>query len=508
MSKIYRDDFTSRHAGRAIDVDKASRDHDARTELDQAGLSVEDLRRADRNRDGKVDAEEAWKAADDFDHDGTRGSLIDVDPSRPAEKTEAGKAAGAFGVLLAKGELQPSNDGVVFVGMNEDNKHEASYLRRTGAHVTAVHDSTAGDDRIRVGGRTYNLQDAGERLSFARNLGLPEDQAQKVADAIGTARYDGWGMSQTDAMDEVAQVAQIWAKAEHGGTIPSRMVISGHHVGDGVWGDDNGEIAWTTWKNLAEAMPHAAAQVEDLNISGCYSAGADMEAKLKGIFPKLKTVWGYSGTSPGTWGGAIEQQKEWERATRGSGTDFESGINRLRRTGSRHAENIRGVAVEQPQPYTGPSLSELRERLRQGEPLFERCFSGQQEVDNPREGLLRDYYTNAIQAALDHPDLSADVRQGLEARREQCIRTLYYRTHIGPKFQREHQGAISAGYRALGLEPPDFADLSRASARDKIDQFRTAYDAAGSPPQAAQDLAPLLNGLWNLDPRVIPARWI
>jgi len=506
MSKIYRDDFASRHRGQSIDIDKASRSSEARTGLDQAGMSVDDLRRADRNRDGKVDASEAWKAADDFDNDGTRGSLIDVD--RAGQPTDAGKAAGAFGALLAKGELQPSNDGIVLVGMNEDNKHEARNLRRQGANVIGVHDSAAGNDKISSGGRTYDLTDGGQRLAFAQSLGLPPEQTQKIADAIGSAKYDGWGSAQTDAMDEVAQLAKIWAKAEHGGAIPSRMIISGHHVGSAVWGDDNGEVSWGTLQKLADAMPRAAAQVEDLNVSACYSGGAQMQSKYEGIFPNLKTVWAYSGSAPGSWSGAMAHQKYWERATRGDGTDLQGTIDTLKSWGTRKAENIVGTEVEAPQAYNGPPLSELRQRLRQGEPAYQRYFTGEEVVRDRQSGPLRQYYSNAIQTALQHPDLPDGERASIESLRDQCIRTLFYTSHIGPKFAREHRASITSGYQALGLTPPDFSNLSRRDAMQAIDQYRAALDAARNPPQAAQDLLPLLNGLWNLDPRVIPQNWI
>ena len=96
-----------------------------------------------------------------------------------------------------------------------------------------------------------------------------------------------------DAKDELAQLTKTWAKGERGEEIPSRLVLSGHSVGDGVWGDHNGEIYRRDIADLAKAMPRAAAQVEDLHISGCYSGGQGDVDSWRGIFP-AKTVWAYT----------------------------------------------------------------------------------------------------------------------------------------------------------------------------------------------------------------------
>ena len=73
MTKIQRSDFTGQHAGKSIDLNKLDRqqgsDPATRAKLDEAGVSVDQLRRADSNRDGKLDAAEAFKVADNFDRD-------------------------------------------------------------------------------------------------------------------------------------------------------------------------------------------------------------------------------------------------------------------------------------------------------------------------------------------------------------------------------------------------------------------------------------------------------
>jgi hypothetical protein len=505
MTKIQRSDFTGQHAGKSIDLAKLDRqrasDPATQQKLDEGGLSVDQLRRADSNRDGKLDAAEAFKVADNFDRDGSGQSLIAVD--RAGQPTQAGKAAGALGALLAKRELQPdrpANDDILFVGMNPDAKHEARNLAQNArGQMTTVLDGTAGNDQIKVGSTTYDLNTPEGRSGFVGTLGLPAEQSQKVADAIASGG--------DDAKDELAQIAQVWAKAERGGTIPSRLVLSGHHVGSAVWGDDNGRLTWDSMKQLSQAMPSAAGQVQDLNISACYSGGPDKAREFKEIFPNVKTIWSYSGSAPGSWSGAMAHQKYWERATRGDNRDLQSTVDQLKEWGTRKAENIYVRDVDQAASYSGPPLDQLKDAINRGEPEYQQFFTGERAVENTQSGPLRDYY-NQIQAALQHPDLEDWDRRSLSSLRDQCIRRLFYETNIGPRFQQAHGSRIQQGYQALGLPPPDFSRLSRGDALRSIDQFRAKLDQTPGAAAAAHNLLPLLNGLWNLEPQHIPETWI
>ncbi len=506
MSKIQRSNFTQQHQNKNIDLNKLDRkvnaDPAVKADLDDAGVDMDKLRSADRNRDGKIDAGEAWKLADDYDRDGTRRSLIDVDRSG-GEQTQAGKAAGALGALLANKDLQadkPGNDDILLVGMNETAKHEARNLRSNArGSVEAVLDSQAGNDQFKVGSTTYDLTTDEGRSGFVGTLGLPADQSAKIADAIGSGGKD--------AKDELAGIAQVWARGERGEDMPSRMVISGHHVGSSVWGDDNGRLTWTSLQKLSDAMPTAAGRVEDLHIAACYSGGASKAEKYQKIFPNAKTVWAYSGSAPGTWSGAMAHQKYWERATRGAGQDVQGTVDTLKGWGTRKAENIDARTMDGTGVYNGPPLAELRQGINDGEAVYQQYFSGERPVTDRQNGPLRGYY-NQIQASLQHPDLPAAERQNLEGTRDQCIRRLFYESHIGHRFQETNASQIQAGYQALGLTPPDFASLSRADAQAKITEFQQKLAGTDNPPAEAQSLLPTLNGLWNLDSQFIPENWI
>jgi hypothetical protein len=510
MTKIDRPSFASQHQGQTIDINKLKQNQAAKTQLEQGGMTTEQLERADKNHDGKIDADEAFNVADDFDHDGSRGSLVATD--RAGAPTPAGKALSSLGLLMQNREVQggaprPSvparNDDILFVGMNNETresagaKHEINQLRARGNSITSVTDSRVAD-HISAGGRDYDLTTPQGRDGFASTLGLPADQARKVADAIGNGN--------DDAKDELAGIAQVWAKAERGGTIPGRMVISGHNVGSGPWGDDNGQLSWESLKGLAQAMPKAAAAVEDLNISACYSGGEANNEKYKEIFPNVKTIWAYGGSAPGSGSGATAHQAAWDNATRGSGTNISGAAERLAAAGTRKAENI-ATWTEGTSAAASESLSHLRDNVNYGAYQFRNYFSGESVVDNPQSGPLREYYNN-VQALLQRSAVTGDERRELESRRDQTIRTLFYTSNIAPRFQREYGSQIAAGYRALGATPPNFGTMSRLEAVGAVENFRLRMEQSGSTDPAAQRTLQLLNGLWNLDPRTIPNNWI
>jgi hypothetical protein len=511
MSKISKSNFTSQHRNRAIDINKVDGNAAAKAQLQAGGMSVDQLRAKDTNNDGKIDTNEAWKIADDFDRDGNRNTLID----RRADGTQApaGKALSQLGLLMQNNDVsetqtapaQAPNDDILFVGMNNATRvsagaqHEINKLRGRGNNVTAVTDSKVGDDKIKVGGTTYDLTTDDGRKGFANTLGLPAEQSQKIADAIGTASRDG--------KDELAGIAQVWAKGERGEKMPSRMVLSGHHVGSAVWGDGNGELSWKALQNLSNAMPNAAKQVEDVHIAACYSGGASKWNKYKSIFPNAKTIWAYSGSAPGAGSGATHHEAAWDTATRGRRTNVAGAIDRMQDRGWRKADNAVSWAAGDTGDYNGPSLDSLRGQVSSSEHVFESRFTGQQNVTDQQGGPLRQHY-NGIQAMLQHPGLTGSERENLEGRRDQTIRTIFYDSHIKHRFQEAYGSDIGAGYSAMGMQAPDYGNLSRGDALNQIRQFQEAVANNPNPPAAATQALEHLNGLWNLDSQTIPQNWI
>ncbi|HSN98778.1 MAG TPA: hypothetical protein VLS89_10855, partial [Candidatus Nanopelagicales bacterium] len=118
-------------------------------------------------------------------------------------------------------------DDILFVGMTRGSAVEARALRATGARVVQILDATE-PDRIRADadGQDHDLTVEHGILGFVGTLGLPGPQAASVAATIGGAM--------DDSRDELARIAEIWARAERGGSAPPRLVLSGHSAGESV----------------------------------------------------------------------------------------------------------------------------------------------------------------------------------------------------------------------------------------------------------------------------------
>ena len=79
-------------------------------------------------------------------------------------------------------------------------------------------------------------------------------------------------------------------EAEMGERTIERLVFSGHSVGSGVWGDENG-IEMAPSKKTMDIFPKASGQVEDVLLAACYSGGQNTMKTYRGLFPNLKTIW-------------------------------------------------------------------------------------------------------------------------------------------------------------------------------------------------------------------------
>lgn len=441
-------------------------------------------------------------------------ALIDANSARyPTLATNPGAIQVGWQLALPNGANRPapnspqantvarSNNDILLVGMNAHAKDEAAALRNRGQNVTFIGDSFSDDQlRVREGGqtRTHDLRTDEGINAFVLSLGLPGEQSRKVADAIRSVGADG--------RDEFAGLAREFARAEKGGTIPSRLVLSGHNVGSGIYGDDNGQIRWESMAKLTDAMPAAARQVEDLHVAACYSGGQPAIERYRAMFPNAKTIWAYSGSAPGTWSGAMPHQSRWETATRGTRAE----LDRALANGTRKGENV-AVWSERLGYLDGnppAELSTVRGEFDRGAATYDRFFAGEEAVSNTQSGPLRDYY-NRLQRLLQHPDLPAAETPQLEARRDATIRLIYYSATVAPKFQQHHERQINEGFRALGLTAPNFGTLTRADALRQIEAFEQALNTASPQPEAAQQLLPLLTeGLRDLSSSRIPPAWV
>ena len=388
-----------------------------------------------------------------------------------------------------------SNDKVLFVAMNNSDAHrstlEADALKARGTNVTVIQDAKVNDT---LGGNDLSKPEGA--MAFALTLGLPAEQTKTIADVLLNAG--------DDARDELGQIAQQWAAAEKGGQAPSRLILSGHHVGYGVYGENNGKLDWPTVGKLAEAMPRGAKSVEDLMIAGCYSGGESMMEKYTAMFPGVKTIVAYDGSSPGASSGATAHQKAWEKATRGTS----ESITKKLFDGMRKGENVavwtksRGYDDGGPRPALA-DLKASQDGLRAG---FTSALDGSTPIPDTQHGPARDFY-NATQKLIQHPQTTPAERTALEVTRDQTIRLIFY-APVSSRFQDAYGPKLEAGYRAVGMAPPNFKTMSRGDALRSIADFQAKLAANPAAGDAATKLAPLLRDFGELKPSIIPETWI
>lgn len=395
----------------------------------------------------------------------------------------------------AAGWAPKTNDKVLFVAMNNSAAHrstlESDALTARGTNVAVVKDA-AKDDTV----NGHDLSKPEGAMAFAVSLGLPGEQTRKIADVLTNAG--------ADSRDELAGIAQQWAQAERGGQAPSRLVLSGHHVGYGVYGENNGKLDWPTVGALAEAMPRGAQSVQDLLIAGCYSGGENMMEKYTAMFPQAKTIVAYDGSSPGAASGATAHQKAWEKLTRGDS----EGITKKAFEGMRKGENVtvwtktRGFDNGQPRPALA-DLATRQNELRSG---FESALSGSTPIPDTQRGPVRDFY-NATQRLIQHPETTPADRKTLEATRDQTIRLIFYGP-VSQRFSEAYATKIDAGYKALGMDVPNFKTMTRGQALASINDFQAKLAANPAAGDAATKLGPILADFGQLKASLIPETWI
>ncbi|WNG45995.1 hypothetical protein F0U60_19170 [Archangium minus] len=399
------------------------------------------------------------------------------------------------------------NDDILVLGMNPHTQAEAEALQKSNpkARVTTLQD-TPRDDQVRALGsdgamRVHDLRTDAGIQTFVATLGLPLTQGRQVSVAIASAG--------ADARDELAQLAQVWARAEKGGVIPSRLVLSGHSGGMSLWGEEggfkNGVLSRQSLALLAAAMPKAAARVEDLCIAACYNGGETTLDGWRAIFPNVETMWAYDGSAPGTFSGATVHLARWEKATRGE-------VDALRPDAARGLRKGENLAVwSRRDGYQTASVSgstaDLRARYVAGHAAFERYFQGDAQVRDTQRGPLREHY-NTLQALLGRPEVPASERIRLEQARDQTLRVLFYE-NVAHHFQETHRAGIQRGFAALGLRAPDFSRVSRGESLVLIQSFEAELARRHPRPVEAQRLLPLLTeGLRDLQRSHIPDNWL
>ena len=403
------------------------------------------------------------------------------------DQDQSGNAA-----VAARTQRDPVYTGIVHIGLNKYAHDEAKVLHQANqadGGAKSIRQRGEEQDVVTREGQRFDLTLDDGVTGFVGTLSLDPNRVEQVVDLIKETGGK--------AKDEMAGVIEVYLQAELGLRRMDRLVLSGHSVGSQIWGDDNGTIQFDMFERLADLFPNAANQVKHLMVSACYAGGERNLQKFHGMFPGLESIWAYSGSSPGTWSGAIPHLKSWETATEDKdGTDVERDLAK----GTRKAENVATWNIEDGYQGDKPfSIYELEREAEASESTFQRYFEGDEEVVDSQSGPLRDYY-NLVQRLVQHPEIDGARATQLEERRDQTIRLLYYGL-ISSKFSEHYGSQLADGYAQTGVAMPDFSKLSRGQAIDAIEEFQAA-GGSGS----ALDL--LQRGLRDLDNAVIPTNWV
>jgi hypothetical protein len=158
--------------------------------------------------------------------------------------------------------MSETRDTIVLLGLNKSAKYEAEELRKKGNKVIFIGQGNTAD-QIKFKGNNYSLATRSGITDFVKTLGLSPLQETKLVSALE--------IGSSDIRDELAQLAIHWTEFEKKGSGASRFILSGHSIERSFWGDDNGILDMGVIKKLAEALPNAAAKIEDLHLSACYS---------------------------------------------------------------------------------------------------------------------------------------------------------------------------------------------------------------------------------------------
>ncbi len=202
----------------------------------------------------------------------------------------------------------PSNDAVLYVAMDEANPLEEARLRAKGVVVTTIR--ARNGHVVHYAGTHYELATRPGIVRFVDALANDHGLRSKTARAI----VDILASQHENVRDELAGIAIVWARAEAGAAIPSRLVLSGC-AADGAMHSDDGELAFSAVAGLAAVLPRAAKQVEDIHFAGDGSAEQVVQADVwRRVFPNLRTLWAYD---DGTANATVEDLDLWAKITTG-----------------------------------------------------------------------------------------------------------------------------------------------------------------------------------------------
>jgi hypothetical protein len=211
-------------------------------------------------------------------------------------------------IQRAEDKKPPSAIG--YVGLNPQAGKEAKALDRGARDQVIVSLDDLKEQAV--------LQTKEGKAEFVRSrLGIDPQNKAKFALALACLEQ-----CESAFCDQMADMLEMFGQAEQGKYELERLVLSGHQAAGRMWGEvtdthePGGILINRDLPNLVKAFPVAAAQIEDLMFSACNTK--DHVERCAKLFPNLKSVWVYKGSSPRIDQGSAQHIVAWEQKTRGA----------------------------------------------------------------------------------------------------------------------------------------------------------------------------------------------
>lgn len=306
--------------------------------------------------------------------------------------------------------------------------------------------------------------------------------------------------------EQLAEIMRWFNKAERGDITLDRLVLSGHSNGVELWGESQvgresqpgTMLIDRDLAGIAAVFPKAAAQVEDIMFSACFSINAVLLV-IK-VFPNLRTAWSYSNFSPDVKQGSPEHVAEFTRATEGSGTLKKSN----RRGSSALWTKEKGFVVGDPSlAAAGPLYTEAIRKFREiAQPMYD--GSGP-DLTSPQ--LMPAYI--AVHQMIDHPGTPADRKKVGESVMQILLRLRFWPI-VRERFGADYHAKLQPAYDALGMTQPEWKSMTRKAVKAHVDAvmkaLETTPDAKSYKALLEQYLGKGILGLSDKD--VIRPDWI
>ena len=372
------------------------------------------------------------------------------------------------------------NDRVLYVGMNASSV--PSEAKALGREVTVIGGQNTTE--VKVGDRAFDISTPRGVRGFVEKLcadnGLSLRQCEQLEGVLLGSPVTG--------RDELARIAAVWAPAERGESIPSRLVLSGHSSLGMFWGEDTGVIHFQAVRDLGRVFKKAGEQIEDIHVAGCYSESeVQSSEKWTLAFPNAKTIWAYAGSAPKPGDADLAA---WQNATRGRTDRLTESFVASRGTATAWSLNG-GIS------HASKSLAERQQYVTEADDHFDAYFSGEARIANAHDPAAdRDYAAYQMLAA--HRDASAAERAHATERGAQMLRLRYWDASVRGDIARQYGAQINDALVKANLEPVDFGALSRREALAIIERYR---EVKGS-------LGPVMDGIVKLSPSVIPSTFV